>query len=107
MTYDELIKNLQKRFDPQNNRNKKESKAIEKYLLQVSREKIRWWKLWRILPILRKQREAVFLFGQIAYSCVSEMELLRETQLDTLKIQNTQQDLLVVIKDRLKELEGK
>lgn len=106
MTYDELIRNLQKRHRLQNPRNAEEARAVEKLLLDLSREKIRWWKPWRLLTHLRKLRQVVFLFGQISHGCLSELEDLRETQLDTLNIQKTQQDMLVELQKRLSKLEG-
>jgi hypothetical protein len=105
MTYEELIRNLQKRHDPLNRRNSEEARVVEKLLLDITREKIRWWKPWKLLTIIRKLRQAVFLFGQITYTAVSELENLRQTQLDTLQVQRAQQDMLVIIKDRLQKLE--
>ncbi len=105
MTYDELMKNLERRFGLQAERNVKESQAVERHLLTLMEERIRWWKPWRMPSVLRNLRKAASLFGQNANTAVSELQDLRQTQLDTLQVQKKQQEMLSIMKDRLKKLE--
>jgi len=104
MTFEEIMRNLQTKFSLQNVRNEKERIAIEKILLDISQENIRWWQFNKKRKRREKLFEAVAIFGSITMSALTHMEDLRQTQVDTLEVQQKQQRMINIMKDTIEDL---
>lgn len=104
MDYSEIIKRLEQHFEFRGDKANKEHHVVERFLLEVSNEKICWWKPWTIFSFLNKLKKAITIIGTIASSCLSEEIDLQKTQLDCLQIQKAFQKQIDELKQKVEKL---
>ena len=101
MEYSEILKRIESHFNFKSDKNKKEHHIIEKFLLDISNEKV---TIFNIFKIVKKLKMAVTLIGTTACSCLSEQVDLGKTQLDCMQIQKVFQQEVDELKKKINNL---
>jgi len=104
MDYSEIIKRLEDQFGFKGNKAAKEHHVIENFLLEISNEKLVWYKPWKYFSLLNKVKKAVALIGSIASSCLIEQIDMNKTQLDLIEVQKMFQKEIDDLKQKIDKL---
>ncbi len=104
MDYSEINKRLEEQFGFKGNRAAKEHHVIENFLLEISNEKLVWYKPWKYFSLLVKVKKAIALIGSIASSCLIEQIDISKTQMDLIEVQKAFQIEIEELKEKVNSL---